>query len=140
MGREPISGPGSRSEESSVRFGVAGREIVAVFVDPSAQAPVEKGRPSTEHAEHHDQPAGGHPSGVVVGDHPSVVADTESTHRLGELVRRRQGMTSVGGTSVGGQIGVDVDEHRTGYVSTSEHLACVSSVEVPANVGHDHVQ
>lgn len=48
-------------------------------------------------------------------------------------------MTSVDRFPVGRQIVIDVDEHGTGNMARSVSGSGVSTVEIPANVGDDHV-
>lgn len=48
-------------------------------------------------------------------------------------------MTSVDRFPMARQIVIDIDEHGTGNMARSVSGAGVSTVEIPANVGDDHV-
>ena len=95
-GRETLARPGDGREGRSSRGHVTGFPSIAVLLDPGRQSAVEKRGLPTKHAQHHDESTGRHSTGVVVGDDPGVVTDSESSHRIGERFGGRERMSSVG--------------------------------------------
>ena len=93
-----------------------------------------------EHAQHPDQPAGGAPAAVVVADDAVVRADAETAEGGSERLGRRERMATIGRGAKAGQIALQIDEDRPGDVLPREGVPPRATVEVPADVGHDHLR
>ena len=104
--------------------------------DPGREAAVEHA--GARVAEPAEQPPGpGRPAGLalVVGDHRAVLAGPGPAHDRLERLRARQGMAATGARR-GGQVPVQVDEHRPRQVALVVGGPVGPAGQLPAAVEH----
>lgn len=101
--------------------------------DPCRQAAVEDHGPSVPGGSKQPPGTGSRTTSTIVGDHPAHLGDAGGLHRLGETLRRRQGVPA-GGAGWASQLLVQVDKASSRDVRGQECIAICAVGKSPAHV------